>query len=132
MMTYLWIAVGGALGSMARYFVSSSFARATGEAFPWGTLVVNVTGCVLIGVLATVAGPDGRFEVDPDIRQFLLIGVCGGYTTFSSFSLQTLNLVRGGETAAALGNIAVSVFACLVGVWIGATIGQGLNHIRGG
>jgi fluoride exporter len=130
MSTYMWIAVGGALGSMARFFVSSAFARLVGEAFPWGTIIVNISGCLLIGILATVSGPDGRLEVAPDFRQFLLIGICGGYTTFSSFSLQTLNLIRNGEMMGAAGNAAVSFVACMVAVWIGATLGQWFNQIR--
>ncbi len=132
MSTYIWIAVGSALGGMARYFVSSSFARIVGEAFPWGTIIVNITGCFVIGVLATTTGPDGRIVVAPDFRQFLLIGICGGYTTFSSFSLQTLNLLRDSEYGAAAGNAAVSFIACMIAVWIGATAGQWFNQIRSG
>lgn len=130
MSTYIWIAVGGALGSMARYFVSSSFARLWGEAFPWGTIIVNITGCFVIGILATTTGPDGRVVVAPDFRQFLLIGICGGYTTFSSFSLQTLNLLRDGEWSAAGANAAVSFLACMLAVWAGAVFGQWINQIR--
>jgi CrcB protein len=130
--TYLWIALGGALGSVARYALSGAVARMLGETFPWGTIIVNVTGCFVIGVLAVTTGPEGRVLTPPDVRQFLLIGVCGGYTTFSSFSLQTLNLIRGGEMAGAAGNIGVSVIACMVAVWIGAVAGQALNQARGG
>ncbi len=132
MITYLWIALGGALGSVARYALSGAVARMVGETFPWGTIIVNVTGCFVIGVLAVTTGPEGRVLTPPDVRQFLLIGVCGGYTTFSSFSLQTLNLIRGGELAGAAGNIAVSVVACIVAVWIGAVAGQALNQARVG
>ena len=132
MITYLWIALGGALGSMARFALSGAVARMVGETFPWGTILVNVSGCFVIGVLAVTTGPEGRVLTPPDVRQFLLIGVCGGYTTFSSFSLQTLNLLRGGEIAGALGNVAVSVIACMVAVWIGAVAGQALNQMRGG
>jgi CrcB protein len=128
--TYFWIAVGGALGSMARFFVSSAFARMVGETFPWGTVIVNVTGCFVIGVLAATTGPDGRLLVAPDLRQFLLVGICGGYTTFSSFSLQTLNLVRAGDMLGATGNVVISVVACMVAVWIGAVAGQAFNQVR--
>jgi CrcB protein len=117
---------------MARFFVSSSFARIMGEAFPWGTIIVNITGCFVIGVLATTTGPDGRIVVAPDFRQFLLIGICGGYTTFSSFSLQTLNLLRDSEYTAAAGNAAVSFIACMIAVWIGSVAGQWFNQIRAG
>ena len=132
MITYLWIALGGALGSVARYALSGAVARMVGETFPWGTIIVNVTGCFVIGVLAVTTGPEGRVLTPPDVRQFLLIGVCGGYTTFSSFSLQTLNLIRGGELAGAAGNVGVSVIACMAAVWIGAIAGQALNQARGG
>lgn len=130
MSTYLWIAVGGALGSMARFFVSSSFARILGEVFPWGTIIVNITGCFIIGILATLTGPDGRVVVAPDFRQFLLIGICGGYTTFSSFGLQTLNLLRDGDLVAAGGNALISFIACMIAVWLGAVLGQMINQVR--
>jgi CrcB protein len=132
MITYLWIALGGALGSVARFALTGATARMVGNAFPWGTILVNVSGCFVIGVLAVTTGPEGRVMTPPHMRQFLLIGVCGGYTTFSSFSLQTLDLIRGGEVVGALGNVALSLIACLVAVWIGATAGQALNQVRGG
>src|SRR5581483_3486400 len=97
LITYLWIALGGALGSMARYGCSSLAARWVGETFPWGTLIINVVGSMVIGFFATLTGPDGRVLVAPDARQFVMVGLCGGYTTFSSFSLQTLNLIRYGD-----------------------------------
>lgn len=130
MSTYLWIAVGGALGSMARFFVSSSFAKVLGEVFPWGTIIVNITGCFIIGILATITGPDGRLVVPPDFRQFLLIGICGGYTTFSSFGLQTLNLLRDGDFVGAGGNALISFIACMIAVWLGAVLGQVFNQVR--
>ena len=132
MMTYLWIAIGGAIGSMGRFAVSSAFARAVGETFPWGTIVVNVTGCFVIGALAVTTGPDGRVVVAPDFRQFLMIGICGGYTTFSSFSLQTLNLIRSGDLLGAGMNTAISFIACMVAVWLGAAAGQAFNLPRVG
>jgi CrcB protein len=132
MITYLWLALGGAIGTMARFAVSGAFARMVGETFPWGTVVVNISGCFAIGILATVTGPDGRLIVAPDLRQFMLIGICGGYTTFSSFSLQTLNLIRNGDMLSAAGNAAVSFIACMIAVWIGAVVGQALNQLRPG
>jgi CrcB protein len=131
MIGVLWMGVGGFLGTIARYFVSSAIAGVVGETFPWGTVIVNISGCFVIGVLAIATGPDGRLVVPPDIRQFLLIGVCGGYTTFSSFSLQTLNLMRAGDMAGAAGNIVVSVVACMLAVWAGAALAQALNQLRG-
>ena len=93
-LAYLWVALGGALGSVLRFGLNGLISARFGETFPWGTLIINVTGSFLIGVFAAFADPDGRYLVSPGLRQFLMMGVCGGYTTFSSFSLQTLNLLR--------------------------------------
>lgn len=130
MVTYLWIAIGGALGSVARYGCSSLAARWIGETFPWGTLIVNVAGSFVIGFFAILTGPDGRVIVAPDARQFVMVGICGGYTTFSSFSLQTLNLLRDGDMVGAGTNVAASVAACMAAVWLGAALASGLNAIR--
>ena len=118
-MTYFWIGLGSALGGMGRYWCSGVVARAFGETFPWGTIVVNVSGSLIIGFLATLMSPDGRLLVPPDARTFLAIGLLGGYTTFSSFSLQTLNLVRDGEWLWATANIFLSLTLCLAAVWLG-------------
>lgn len=131
MMSYFLVAVGGALGSVARFALSGAIARASSEIFPWGTLIVNVTGCFIIGVFAMLTGPDGRLIVPPDFRQFFMVGVCGGYTTFSSFSLQTLALARDGDMARAVTNVGASVILCLVGVWLGSSVATTLNHVRG-
>lgn len=128
--TYLWIAIGGALGSVARFGVSSLIAARVGELFPWGTLIVNITGCMVIGFFAGLTGPDGRVVVSPDLRQFVMVGLCGGYTTFSSFSLQTLNLLRAGDLTRAGGNVLFSVIACMIGVWIGAVAAAAFNRLR--
>ena len=90
-----------------------------GPAFPCGTLVVNVTGSFLVGLLAGLAIPEGRLLASPSWRAFLMIGVCGGYTTFSSFSLQTLNLMQEGAWLRAGGNALASVVFCLLAVWLG-------------
>ena len=131
MLTYLYIALGGGLGSVARYAVSGGVARATNEIFPWGTLTANVTGCFVIRLFAMLTGPDGRVLVPPDFRQFFMVGVCGGYTTFSSFSLQTLALARDGDMTRAGANVIVSVLFCLVGVWLGSVAGAVLNQLKG-
>ncbi len=91
-MTWLWVMLGSALGGVARYWLSGLAAQHIDETFPIGTLFVNVTGSFIIGFFATLTGPDGRLFVGTDARQFVMTGICGGYTTFSSFSLQTLNL----------------------------------------
>ncbi len=85
--SYFWIAVGSALGGVSRYWASGVAARLMGETFPWGTLVINVLGSFIIGFFATLTGPDGRVYASAIARQFVMIGVCGGFTTFSSFSL---------------------------------------------
>ncbi len=131
MLTYLYIMLGGGLGSMARYAVSSAVARSTSEVFPWGTLTANVTGCFLIGLFAMLTGPNGRFLVTPDFRQFFMVGICGGYTTFSSFSLQTLALARDGDFTRASANIVASLLLCLLGVYAGSITGAFINQLKG-
>jgi CrcB protein len=128
---YLAIALGGALGTVGRYFVSGVVANAFGETFPWGTLIINVSGSFVIGFFATLAAPDGRLMVSSTTRQFVMVGLCGGYTTFSSFSLQTLNLLRGGEWAPAAGNMVGSVAFCMIGVWLGAISAAAINQLKG-
>ncbi|HWA63379.1 MAG TPA: fluoride efflux transporter CrcB [Caulobacteraceae bacterium] len=131
MATYLWIAIGGALGSVARYGCSALVANWFGQAFPWGTLIVNVAGSFVIGFFAAMTGPDGRLLVSPDMRQFVMVGICGGYTTFSSFSLQTLTLAQDGAFVRAGANVVASVALCLVSVWLGHACAQSLNALKG-
>ena len=123
-----WVGLGGALGSVARYWCSGVVARAMGETFPWGTLIVNVSGSLVIGFIATVSGPDGRFLIPPEARQFMMVGILGGYTTFSSFSLQTLSLARDGEWLLAGANIVGSVVLCLIAVWVGHMLAVMVNR----
>ncbi len=130
MMTYVWIAIGSALGGMTRYWFGGLIDGRVGAAFPWGTIIVNITGSFLIGLIATLTGPDGRWLVGTTARQFMMVGICGGYTTFSSFSLQTLNLVRDGEFLYAGWNIALSVVFCLLAVWLGHVAAVALNEMR--
>jgi CrcB protein len=130
MTAYFWIAIGSALGGMARYFCSGIAARMIGETFPWGTLIVNVIGSFIIGFFATISGPDGRLFVGTAARQFVILGFCGGYTTFSSFSLQTLNLMNDGEWLQAGANAGASVFLCLLAVWAGYALAASLNGLR--
>ncbi len=93
-MIYILVMVGGALGTLARFLLSTFVATHFGETFPWGTLIINVTGSFVIGFFGTLTDPDGTLLVNPQFRTFFMIGICGGYTTFSSFSLQTLRLAR--------------------------------------
>jgi CrcB protein len=128
---YIAVALGGALGTLGRYAVSGVVANAFGETFPWGTLIVNVTGSFIIGFFATLTAPDGRLFVGGTTRQFVMTGLCGGYTTFSSFSLQTLNLIRDGEWLYAGGNVAGSVVLCLFFVWLGSLAAMAVNQLKG-
>jgi CrcB protein len=123
---YVWIGLGTAIGGVARYWCSGVVARRFGEHFPWGTLVVNVGGSFVIGAFGGLSGAEGRFFVDPAVRQFVMVGICGGFTTFSSFSLQTLNLARDGEWLRVMGNIVLSVLACLLSVWLGDAAARAL------
>lgn len=127
MTTYFWIGLGSGLGGMARYWLSGLVAQRFGEVFPGGTLFVNVSGSFLIGVAAALSDTEGRILISPTARQFLMVGIFGGYTTFSSFSLQTLNLARDGEWWYAGMNIILSVFLCLCAVYVGNIAGQYLN-----
>ena len=131
MLYYFWVGLGGALGSVARFWASGFVARHFGETFPFGTLVVNVTGSFIIGFFSTLTGPDGRWLVAPQGRTFFMIGVCGGYTTFSSFSLQTLDLARDGEWLYAGANAALSLVLCMVAVWFGHVLAAHLNPTKG-
>ncbi len=119
MLNYFWIMIGGALGTGARFWASGVVASRFGETFPYGTLFVNVTGSFLIGAFAALADPSGVTLVSPRIRQFVMIGICGGYTTFSSFSLQTMDLTRDGDWLRAGLNSVLSLVCCLVAVWLG-------------
>ena len=103
-----------------------------GETFPWGTLLVNVVGSFVIGFAATTMGPDGRMFFGTTPRQFVMTGFCGGYTTFSSFSLQNLNLLNEGEVGRAVGNIVLSNALCLVAVWAGHVLASNVNALKGG
>lgn len=111
--------IGSAVGGTARYWVSGLTHRWLGERFPWGTLAVNVSGSVLVGILAALASGSSLLVSAVAAQKLLIVGVCGSYTTVSSFALQTLALARDGQWLAALGNIFASLGFCLLGVWLG-------------
>jgi CrcB protein len=119
MLSYIWVGLGGAIGSVARFWISGIVAERYGQTFPFGTLAVNVTGSLIIGAFAALTDPEGRWLVSPSFRQFFMLGVCGGYTTFSSFSLQTLALAQDGEWFRAIANSIASFALCLLAVWLG-------------
>ena len=132
MESYVWIALGSALGGMGRYWCAGVVARRLGEAFPWGILVVNVSGSLVIGFVDGLVAPGGATMVNAPARQFIMAGLCGGYTTFSAFSLQTLDLARAGRWLRAGGNVAASVAACLAAVWLGRVMAIALVRSMGG
>ncbi|MEZ5276610.1 MAG: fluoride efflux transporter CrcB [Opitutaceae bacterium] len=119
----LWIGLGSGLGGMLRYLISGWIASRVGQTFPWGTITVNVVGSFLIGLLAALSDSQ-RWIGSPEMRQFLMLGFLGGFTTFSSFSLQTLRLVQDGEWWPAAGNVVGTTALCLLFVLIGYKVGQ--------
>jgi CrcB protein len=128
LITYVWIALGGALGTIARALCAEAAARSFGDSFPWGILIINIVGSLVIGFFATLTGAGGRLLVAPDARQFVMVGICGGFTTFSSFSLQTLNLMLDGYVLRAGANVVGSVVLCLLAVWAGYLLASALNQ----
>ncbi len=125
----LWIAAGGALGSMARYWLAV-WALPISRSLPWGTILINVAGSFAIGLFGALTIENGRYPLPASVRLFFMVGICGGFTTFSSFSLQTLDLLRGGAPARAVLNIALSVLLCLGAVAIGYTAGSRLSGVH--
>jgi len=131
MTTTLYVALGGALGTIARYWVAIGAGRLLGTSFPWGVLIINVSGSLVIGLFAALTWPGtGRFEASLDARAFVMIGICGGFTTFSSFSLQTLDLIRDGRLPLAMLNVVLSVVLCLAAVAAGHYAGTALSQAR--
>ncbi len=124
--TCLFVMAGGALGTLARYGVSAIALPISGR-MPWGTIIVNITGSFLIGFFGTLTLAHGRFPVSENWRLFVMIGICGGYTTFSSFSLQTLDLLREGAITRAFVNVAASVALCVAAVAVGHQLASVMN-----
>ena len=118
----LLVGLGGFVGTVVRYWLSGVIARRYGETFPWGTLAVNALGCFLAGLLFYFLFD--RFLTSPTARSVVFIGLLGGFTTFSSYGMQTFTLIRDGEVSLALLNILVSNIVCLFLVWLGYTLGK--------
>ncbi len=131
MLNYILVFLGAGAGGVSRFWASGVIANRFGQSFPWGTLFVNVTGSFFIGLFATLTAPEGRWLVGPSGRNFFMTGLCGGYTTFSSFSLQTLNLAQDEEWLYAGGNAAFNLILCLVAVWLGHVLAEVLNPTKG-
>jgi CrcB protein len=129
MAAYMWIAIGSALGGVARYWLTGFVAILIGPQFPWGTILINIIGSFVIGFFGTLTAH--RFPVSFEMRAFVMVGLCGGFTTFSAFSLQTLELARFGRWLEAGGNIVLSVVLCLLAVWAGHALGVALGSTGG-
>ena len=130
MLATIWVAIGGAIGSVARFWLTEASAKWCGAEFPWGTVIANVTGSFLIGLIAALPVMGPRDLLRPMGRQFLMVGIMGGYTTFSSFSLQTLTMVQHGHLAKAALNVGGSVVLCLVAVAAGYALGAAISGAR--
>ena len=124
MQRIIFVGVAGLLGTLGRYWLSGLIARRYGETFPWGTLVVNALGCLVTGAVYYVS--EERFLVSPTVRSVILIGLLGGFTTFSSYALQTFTLLREGEFGLALLNVTLSNVLGLLLIWAGYTLMKAL------
>ncbi len=125
-MTVLVVALGGAIGTVARYLVALAAAPIS-TSLPWGTVLINIAGSFLIGFVGTLTLSQGRFPMSETARLFVMVGLCGGFTTFSSFSLQTLDLIRAGALGRAAVNVSASVAFCLAAVALGHFAAAALN-----
>ncbi|MBK1695711.1 fluoride efflux transporter CrcB [Rhodovibrio salinarum] len=117
--TALVVALGSALGGVGRVWSTVLVERLAGDGLPWGTFAVNVLGSLLIGLVASLSVPEGRWMAHPLTKQFFLLGLFGGFTTFSSFSLQTVNLLRDGAVVKAAAYVGASAVLCLLAAWLG-------------
>ena len=124
MKALIFIAMGGAFGAVLRYGASLSVYSLLGRGFPYGTLFVNVSGSLLVGLFSVIMLE--RFDPGPEWRAAVLVGVLGSFTTFSTFSIETLNLLEQGEMLRAMANIVLSVLLCLAAVWFGVLTGRQL------
>jgi CrcB protein len=124
--TCLFVVIGGAIGTLARYLISVA-ALPFSQNLPWGTIWINIIGSFVIGLFGTLTLAHGRFPVTENARLFVMVGLCGGFTTFSSFSLQTLDLIRGGATVRAAINVVASVVLCVAAVATGHLIAAYFN-----
>ena len=130
MSLYAVVIAGGILGSLLRWVVALVLPTVDGG-FPWPTLFANVTGCFVIGLYAGVTGPDGRLFVDPRTRQFVMTGICGGYTTFSGFSVEMLRFFETGDVRQAAIYLGTSVLSWMIAVWLGDIAARRLNNRTG-
>jgi CrcB protein len=120
------------MGGIARYWMSLAVAALTGPSFPWGTILINILGSFIIGFFGTLTGVDGKLAVPNDARVFVMTGICGGFTTFSAFSLQTFDLAHDGKWLGASANVALSIVLCLAAVTLGYFVAMAMNGTREG
>lgn len=132
MLSYGYVALGGAIGSMLRFGINRWLTLLLGDALPWGTILINICGAFVIGLFAAYFEGNARTFIPLEVRQFVLVGLCGGFTTFSSFSLQTMVLLNAGETGRAMLNIALSVSLCLIAVTLGYMLPNAVNAVTRG
>jgi CrcB protein len=129
---YLWVAAGGALGSVARYALGNAMLQALGSSFPWGTLLINVLGSFVISFFGVLTGMNARLPMSAEARIFVTVGLCGGFTTFSAFSLQTVELARAGQPGRAAVYVAASAALCITACALGFAGAAALNGPRHG
>lgn len=132
MLSYGYVALGGAIGSMLRFGINRWLTLLLGDALPWGTILINICGAFVIGLFAAYFEGSARSFIPVEVRQFVLVGLCGGFTTFSSFSLQTMVLLNAGETGRAMLNVALSVALCLIAVTLGYMLPNAVNAVTRG
>jgi len=119
---YLFAGLGGFIGTVCRFGVAGFMYKVFGDRFPYGTLAVNITGCFVIGILMTLF--EDRFLIQPNLRIFLTVGILGGFTTFSTFSFETVELFKAGDFFLGSVNAVVSLFGCLAAAWVGTVLGK--------
>jgi len=124
----LYIALGSAIGGVGRYLLGGVIQRLSGGTFPIGTLIINITGSFLLGLIYRYSADSAA--ITPEVRAMLTIGVCGGYTTFSSFSYESVRMMEDGQAARALAYVALSVGLCLCGTFLGIAAGRELVGLR--
>ncbi len=122
MLNFLYVFIGGGVGAAMRYWMDGVVQRWTGSTFPYGTFVVNSLGCLMIGVIMTSL--EERFLGNPSLRIFMTIGILGGFTTFSTFSYETVEMMRSAEYLYATANISLTLFTCLTSTYVGTIIGK--------
>ncbi|MES2214559.1 MAG: fluoride efflux transporter CrcB [Pseudomonadota bacterium] len=131
MMSYIYVAIGSAIGGTLRYATSITALHYLGSSFPFGTLIVNICGSFIIGLCAGFLGGGVEPIQERNIKHFMMIGVCGGFTTFSSFSLETLQLIENAEIVKAGVNVILSVILCIVATWLGYFLSKIILKLKG-